>query len=419
MNIASIAAQLKGAFGFVSAKRDPVTGGIEFSDLSGVDPRHLWRSRHYPIAQLETFRGIGYWTVSKSGAVEITQSESGLRFFGPAGSSGNGSATKNIKFNMSSAAGFWLVAYVDKKMVAAQVGLTLFAAHQDNLVSASGLWQYSNPVYAGACGLQPLWIPKSGWTVSANAPDWAADIRSIRARIDLAGDQARDFTLCGIYGTRQRPNVIFSFDDGWSSSYTIGHAEAQRRGIPLTHYLIARQLGGSGFISASQAMEMRASGDYLGLHGAESWAADQRNIDSDVAALSAVGVDIKHAAYPMGDLGSGETWKLVVDRLRQHGVQTARLTGGGVTIRGLGSPHHLTAVDLASSTSLAAAKAHVDTAITAGGTIIFYGHKLESTAGSISWATSDWTELLDYVAQKRFSGELDVTTIDRWYAGSF
>jgi len=58
-------------------------------------------------------------------------------------------------------------------------------------------------------------------------------------------------------------------------------------------------------------------------------------------------------------------------------------------------------------------------AISSKGALIFYGHKLAGAADSLTWVTSDYTELLDYIAQKRLDGLCDVVTIDQLYDSSY
>ena len=209
-----------------------------------------------------------------------------------------------------------------------------------------------------------------------------------------------------------------TFDDGWDTSYSIAHQSAQKRSIPLSHYLIYNLLGTTNYITLSQAQEMKANGDYLGLHGAQRWPDDLTRIDADVAGLKALGIDTAHAAYPEGAIGTGYTWPATIAKLQSYGVKSARLAGGSTpTLRGVGDKMTLFSYPLSSTTTLAAAKAAVDTAIAAGGTVIFYGHKLGAAADSLTWVTSDFNSLLDYIAQKRLDGAIDVTTIDRWYDG--
>lgn len=372
----------------------------------------------------EKFDRIADWTVSNAANSTATTNSSGrgpyssnaIRFAASAVGGQSATITKNITFNLNTQNGFWLLTDVHNRQTAAQIGMTLFASHAVDLGGGTGRFQFANPVANSAVSLQPTWVPKSGWSVLDGTPSWSNDMLSWRVRLDSSGSEARDWSVCGAFTGGARPTVIITNDDGWDTSYSIGFAQAQKRGIPLTNYLIASQIGAAGYITLAQAQEMRAAGDYLGMHGIDSWDTDLSAIDRDVAALRALGIDTQHAAYPNGQIGYGTAWRDTEARLAANGVKTARITGGGTpTLRAVGDLLALNSYPLNNTMTLAAAKAAVDLAISSGGTVIFYGHKYGAAADSLTWVTADYTALLDYVAQKRIEGAIDVTTINRWY----
>lgn len=375
---------------------------------------------------LEKFQNIADWSVVNAANTKASTNTDGagpfstnaIRFTAAAIASQNATVTKDITFNMNGLDGFWMLTDVHNRMTTAQVGLTLYASHEAGLAGAVGRFTCVNPISAGAVSLQPWWVPKASWSVLDGAPNWANNMLSFRARIDSTPIEARDFSLCGIFSGGARPTVMITLDDGWDTGYSIGFVQAQKRGIPLTHYLIAEEIGTAGNVTLAQVQEMRAAGDYLGMHGTDRWDLDVTRIATCAAALQALGIDTAHAAYPEGQIGYGTNWLATEAALSAAGVKTARLAGGSSpTLRKVGDPYALTSFPLAAGTTLAAAKAAVDLAVTSGGTVIFYGHKFGAVADSLTWVTADYTALLDYIAQKRFDGLIDVTTIDRWWDG--
>lgn len=374
----------------------------------------------------EKFNKFSDWSYTTTGSPTIAEvtdgrgpfSTTALRFTTTAVAGQNASVTKNSVFNLNTLNGFWLMLDTNYRQTAVQIGITLYASHLANLASGSGRFSYANPVNSNAVSLQPYWVPKAGWSTLDGSPSWANDILSWRVRIDSGTAEIHDWELAGAFTGGGRPTVILTMDDGWASSYTIGHAEAQKRGLPLTHYLIASLLNTANYITSAQAATMLAAGDYLGLHGVARWDTNTALIASDAAALAALGIDTKHAAYPEGQIGYGTDWQATETALTAVGVETARLAGGASpTLRTVGDPLALTSYPLNNTMSLAQAKAAVDTAISSGGTVIFYGHKFDAAADSLTWVTSDWQSLLDYIKQKRIEGSLDVSTIAEWWEG--
>lgn len=377
---------------------------------------------------VETFDPFSSWTYVTSGAAAAIASSVGdgifaancTGFTASTAATNNATITKNIDpdLDLSGVAGFWLHARVNYRQTAAQVGITTYLSHLDGLAAGSGRFQAANLIYATAVGQQPHWCPKTKFSVLDGSPSFSNPIKSWRYRIDsnTAGEQ-HDWDLLGVtIRERTRPTIIITQDDGWDTSYTVAFAECQSRVIPQSHYLIASLIGTAGYITLTQAQTMRTAGDYLGLHGALRWDQDTGRIATDKAGLVALGIDYQHAAFPEGQIGDGTSWNATVAALDVAGVKSARLAGGLTpTLRHRTHRHCITSYPLNNTMTQAAAKAAVDTAIESNGTVIFYGHKYGAVADSLTWVTSDFTALLDYIVTKRAAGAIDVTTIDRWW----
>jgi hypothetical protein len=375
----------------------------------------------------ENFGRISEFTVVTSGATFAASSTGVLqsnciKMTAALGAGSNAYGTKNLTFNQNTVDGMWVYLRTNIKTSASVPGVTLYASPLVNLGSGNR-WQYAFPgALSGMASEQAVWIPKTAWTVLDGSPSWASDMLSYRVRVDSNAADARDIDLLGILWGGAKPAVIITFDDGWDTSYSVGWVEAQKRGIPLTHYLIAEELDTASNVTTAQALEMKASGDYLGLHGVNPWKVTSR-IESDKASLLATGLsDCKHASYPEGDVGLAAEWMTTKAAMQSAGVITSRLANVQTpALLGYTDRLLLPSYPLSSALDLAGAQAAVDQAILSGGTVIFYGHKLAGAADSLTWVTSDYIALLDYINQRKITRQLDVMTIDQWaaqYAGT-
>jgi len=376
---------------------------------------------------IEKFETLTGWTLVDTGPdsnIAVTTGGEGvfapeaLRFTSNAVAGSNTYVTKNLTIDLSAAPGFWLLARTKFRQNGAGIGMTAYMANGANLTTGTGgRWQSTALIQSYAVGLQPHWVPKSAFSTLDGTPTFASPVLSVRFRIDSSAE-AHDWELLGITQERTRPCVVVTQDDGWASSYTIAFPACQSRSIPQSHYLISSLIGTGGYITLSQAQEMRAAGDYLGLHGVVRWDTNTALIASDKAGLVALGIDTQHAAYPEGRIGDGTTWEATKSALIAASVKTARLTGGAVstpTLHHRADPHCISSYPLNNSITLAQAQAAVDTAIASGGTVFFYGHKYGATSDSLTWTTADFTALLDYIVTKRAAGLIDTKTIEQWW----
>lgn len=393
--------------------------------------------------KLEDFSRFNTWTVNNTthGAISAaTPSElypygGGIRFQSTGGGTDSPNCYKELGINgvsdglvLSAATGFWLL--VDQRDPTADgqsVNLNLAFFH-------SAFGSGSDYLHCTAVGpalsvsAQPRWLPKSVFT-AVGTGSWSNALKSIRIRHDGQSGIARDVVLAGLWTQGKRPTCIFTFDDGWVESYTLGFAEAQKRGIPLTHFLIPELLGGANYITLAQANAMKAAGDYLGLHGNARWDTDPTNIALQISRCRELGIDVQHASIPEGKYGDTfATWQEIRQKFIDGGVKTARLTSAAganhfpVFLHGIGDPYALTgrgAINNTNANALTDAKGSIDAAIASGGTVMFYFHRIGANADSLYLDAAVYKQILDYVYIKRIEGSLDITTIDRWYTGDY
>lgn len=389
--------------------------------------------QNYQISQveiLEDFSNLGSFTeqgTASASAIDASTSPAGIRFSMASGDTANRYITKtNVSFDLSKDQVLGILCYVPRVDISITLGLLAYLGNDasfttDRFSSTLGtlivpgwnnlLIECNAPAITG----QPRFGTLDG------SPSFASAIQSFRLRIDGYSTAPRDFTLSAMWrGYKQRGKVLFAFDDGWATGYSAGHAYSVTKGIPLTHYVIASLLNGAQFITTAQLAEMHAAGDDVQLHGNARWDQDVTRIISDWNGLADLGYECKHAAYPEGHYGYADnSFDAVFEALQSAGINTART----VTVAqncgygGLVQPLGLFAVPLNSSTNLATAKLWVDRAIRVGATVIFYAHKIDSAADSLTWTTSDWQALIDYTAIKRDLGLCDCPTISDWYLG--
>lgn len=245
-------------------------------------------------------------------------------------------------------------------------------------------------------------------------------------RLDVVGgatDRVRNMDAL-FDGYRERPKVAITFDDCRSTGYSIGYVEAKKRNIKTSHFVIYDLIGSSSTFATLAQMRQIADDPlcYVGLHGAyrfdgagsgagrDPFIEIKRNIDG----LKSLGLsDCKYVAWPEGQY-YGANRSTVIGKAQELGVEGGRTTLNQHQFFYTHDPMLLRSISLNSSVSLAQAKLAIDYAISWGCSICFYGHKLGATSDSETWLTSDYTELLDYIATKRSFGLIDDLRFDEY-----
>lgn len=381
----------------------------------------------FSLPVVEKFNRISDWTVTGSGVngIVVSQKAGGGVFAsdcinyqspGTAGFNFNIQKTTNIDLTLRD--GFWLyMRFNNRKPKTVGQGVTIYLSNEATI----GGNYLSTTAYpsSGSVSEMAYWVPKTGFAATGTAT-FASKIKTIRIRVDTKAGSVNDVDLLGIVLGKKRPSVVVAFDDGWVSTYTDAWPEAQKRAVPLTHYLIGELFDNPLYITRENAMEFIASGDYVGFHGTDRWDTDLSQVDADYARLKAelpLAGDFEHASYPEGEIGDEQLWRQMIVKLQSLGCKSGRLAGlvGTPVLAGFNDNFTLSSYVLRDTTSLASAKAAVDEAIKSGGCVHFYGHKIEAVAGVISWAKSDFIALLDYICEKRDQDVLDVDTVSSWY----
>lgn len=264
-------------------------------------------------------------------------------------------------------------------------------------------------------------------------------IRQIRVRVDTSAAVARDIAFGGLWmNKRNRPKVCISFDDGWVDAVTVDSICSAAQ-VPVSYGIIPKlidNLGGS-YLTTAQLTALAAS-PYAEIvcHDVDRWADDVFDVGGAAALLARIkGIrqyierfdreGSNYAVYPEGDYGlTNQLWKRFLPVFRQTGILGCRMvvpTTVEVPVMmdsriGIGDPLLVPAIaSLNNTQTLSAVKGMVDAAIQYGGNAFLYGHRLGGAADSLTWVTSDFQSLIDYIVAKRNQGSIDVMRLSDWF----
>lgn len=418
------------------AARGDINGVLAFTDEnrisfpSGKTQRIDNTNALYNFGVLENFSNISNWTLTAStpASANIAQT-SILNGVGPAcfnvktavASGINAMINQDRTFNLNSKGGLWILWTNNYFVTGTTQGMTLSLSHSAGFASGVGRVSAAGRLNEGMFGKTAEFISNSDFSTLDGTPNFANNWLSLRLLVSSATQDSRDYTLDGIVfpSAKSKAKIIFTLDDCTDTGYSIGHAEAFKRAIPLTHYIIASAVDDVGHSTTTQLNLMKSRGDYIGVHGFVEWASDSAVLEADISALKTQGIaDLEHGAWPNGIIGTGTAPESVIAAAKSLGLKSIRKTsagGNGCFLPAYQEMGCLPAKPLSSSMSLVNAKAFVDKCITSGGALIFYGHKFGAAADATTWVTSDWQALLDYVAQKRLDGLCDCITIKQMY----
>jgi peptidoglycan/xylan/chitin deacetylase (PgdA/CDA1 family) len=218
-------------------------------------------------------------------------------------------------------------------------------------------------------------------------------------------------------------------DDGYYDMYSAVHSYVKSKNFPMTFYVIGSTAyaADTDRLTLAQLQEMYDYGHAIcnhaynhtdqGVLGDAAYVADKVAMANWLAArgFTRKGMNYHHA-YVAGVYAAS-----TVAAMQANGFLTARTIAASrhmPTWNGVGNALCLDGgLQLNNTLTLAQAKAKVDAAIQSGGTLVITGHRIQSSAGSIHWATVDFQALVDYIAAYRDAGQCNIQTVVDWYAG--
>lgn len=201
-----------------------------------------------------------------------------------------------------------------------------------------------------------------------------------------------------------RIGVCVQFDDGYSSAYTQAYAYMKTKNVRGTLFMITDKIDSAGYVTTTQTQEMYADEWDVASHGKTgipltgmTQAQQEAELGGAITALDTLGFtrSSRHHAY------SGGTF----DGNTPAAMAAVGMLTGRTVVTDTDSIYPITnayeigkRIVLGNLTTLASAKAAVDTAYSQGATIIIYGHKLAATAeDGNTWAIADFQALIDYI----------------------
>jgi peptidoglycan/xylan/chitin deacetylase (PgdA/CDA1 family) len=240
-----------------------------------------------------------------------------------------------------------------------------------------------------------------------------------------------------------KASVIITADDGTSEWYSYLYPALRARGLRASCGLDAGYIDQPGFLTKAQAREIQQSGVIeLTNHGANNGAYSTvglsqylTNLDLCDALLQELGASAigrKLHAYVQGSRDA-----TLVAEMRNRGFLSMREVGAeGRLVRPLltkkcaptnvataSSLHNRfdlpAALNLGSGTDVAECVTLIEEAKKAGGTVVIMGHQFGASVASLGWiagydASYGMSNLLDYLAFERASGNIDVPTWSQW-----
>jgi len=381
---------------------------------------------------ISDFSALGTsWTRTTSGAGEIQQtnevpskySSTCVRISCSASSSDNGYVTRTLgaAVDLSAYNAIGLAVYVPLDY------FTGATAHDMLFFLSSDAGSFTNYFNVTLTARRPGWnflqVTKSSYTVNA-AANWAS-IRTLRVRMNGSNSAAKRIYLDAIvYNCTGRPKICLTFDDGSSSQYSFAKGELSTYGINGSFFPIAQDptnFGANGIMTVPQLQEIITAGNesgYHGLHGASSnWMSTSpplTAIAQSVAAMNAAATwtPVKYAAWPNGEFGqnnSNISTALANSAVYFFGNRTTQdASWAFASLAGAGELQTIPGLSMDNTVTLTQAKQKVDDAISLGEARVFTFHQFAGSAGTVTWAQTDFTELLKYLVLKRGQGLLDV-----------
>lgn len=224
---------------------------------------------------------------------------------------------------------------------------------------------------------------------------------------------------------RSRPKLVFTFDDGSESDYTVAYPYMSARGMLGTSFLISSQIGTANKMTTSQLDEMYAAGWELGNHTAthpnlSTLTKEQQRTELLTCANWLIDngypARAKYVALPTGN-SNAETREVFAEE-EFVATRTSRQRMWNNAVMAL-NPYIISqTLSMSSATTVADITGAIDEAIATGKTTIINCHTLvASNPGTYSWLISDFQTVIDYAKGKSDLGLIDIMPFGAWADG--
>lgn len=254
-------------------------------------------------------------------------------------------------------------------------------------------------------------VKNSDWDV-IGAMTWDTPVTQFRFEFDaIAGETPAVYLDSLYFNVQATPALFLSFDDWVNSVYYDAYKYMQPKRVRGTFYITTDEIDGGGLnITAAQLREMQAGGWSISNHSVDTvdlttiaQAAAEAKISGATAALQAIGItgnNPYYHAYPGGAYND-----TVIAAAQAVNILIARSIDSPATyyhVLPLYQPFRVWKdITLGNTTSLATAKAAIDSAISRNELCIIYGHYFVPgvPANTSEWNIGDFEDLIDYAVQ--------------------
>ncbi|MET3288377.1 UNVERIFIED_CONTAM: peptidoglycan/xylan/chitin deacetylase (PgdA/CDA1 family) [Brevibacillus sp. OAP136] len=214
---------------------------------------------------------------------------------------------------------------------------------------------------------------------------------------------------------REKPQLVIMFDDGLSSQYSEAFRRMQQKGMVGSIAVISNVVGNPGHVTLNQLQDMYKYGWDLVNH-------THNHLDLTTLAPATIASELalctgwltsngftrgcNIVAYPYGAV-NGQ----VIQAMQKY--RAGRTTIDGIVACPPVDRYNLKTVEAQKDTSPSEIKSRIDEAISLGGSLILFFHKLiETPSSSTEYSLANFQSIIDYAYTKR--DLIEFTTLSAW-----
>lgn len=303
------------------------------------------------------------------------------------------------------------------------------ALQADAILFASGDQAVSGPriVYAGPVKQTSSQAPTINTFTFGSDTAGATKLRIQAGNPLVSGGTATVWIKDCFIAKPQRPICCFTFDDGYDAWVPVVLPALAAYGYKATFGIDNEAIDGPGFITSANLDAVAAAGHQMASHNLFNYhlqtlsGQGQGQIDGSGTSQALTAYVADHVAAraiyeargydPEGFMyhpwvqggpdyaGVEALWYAGVDVARSTSPYEAMIYGAPALY---GNAMNLHAIPLAQGYDLANVKAKVLSAYQAGGLAVIMAHNFGSTTNSVQWLSTDFPQLVDYVASLGF-----------------
>lgn len=376
----------------------------------------------------ENFATIGDWTAGGSTGSTATADTTNLDGYSAAlkldvasTAGGNAFATKNISTNFDISGIYTMTfrVYVPDYTTVSSVAIYIsssagFASYMLATVSAG----FVN-------GWNTMTLHRSNFSATGGEL-WSNTMIRLRVRLNAVASTLPKITFASMKtGGKYYPNILFTFDDAFSTVYTVAYPYMSARGIVGTIYVNGSSIDTAGYCTLAQLTEMQSAGwaicDHVYTHTNLTTvdAAAQRSLlqqNRNYLTTNGFTKGMEHLAYPNGGYNDS-----IIALVQSMGYKTARSIVEWTNRSQhypIDSMWQLKMGNCLDSTTSSTIIGWMQDTYAKGGTLILLYHKLVTPATvSTEHPVASFQAEVDAAYLYKSQGLLTDKTIVSWYNG--